>query len=417
MSRAAGTSSRAPCSPMPPTTGTTPRQPLAGDRRGGRGRTGARARRTGGVDALQPRGKRTCRAATGMPQSRRASTPSPSGRRATSTGSLFARGSRCARSPSRAARSSSSSRRIRASRRDKGWSPIRSTRGSSSTAIHLAFADAGLEPAFVPDVELRLPCFDMDHGGPSWLAAVDAVVGCWLEAGELDGVEEALSRMRVSLERSPPTNLAVVTEAVLLPPSSSPVAELLPTRSRQPSRRASSTLRGGARRLLAWSASLRVTRMRWAKPSGSSRLWACPPTPGRGHKLSPMSAIAADAPIAQPFEIVPVKALPMSARPRGSGRGHRPDSRWALDFFHVAGGGIWTAVDLFVGFVLGPILGRMSIPGTVELTEEADAEARADHSRARHDDARGRLPARAAQRDARHVVLAPCVGRRLLPRS
>jgi len=83
------------------------------------------------------------------------------------------------------------------------------------TAIHLAFADAGLEPAFVPDVELRLPCFDMDHGGPSWLAAVDAVVGCWLEAGELDGVEEALSRMRVSLERSPPTNLAVATEAVL----------------------------------------------------------------------------------------------------------------------------------------------------------------------------------------------------------
>jgi class 3 adenylate cyclase/tetratricopeptide (TPR) repeat protein len=83
------------------------------------------------------------------------------------------------------------------------------------TAIHLAFADAGLEPAFVPDVELRLPCFDMDHGGPSWLAAVDAVVGCWLEAGELDGVEEALSRMRASLERSPPTNLAVATEAVL----------------------------------------------------------------------------------------------------------------------------------------------------------------------------------------------------------
>ena len=83
------------------------------------------------------------------------------------------------------------------------------------TAIHLAFADGGLEPAFVPDVELRLPCFDMDHGGPSWLAAVDAVVGCWLEAGELDGVEEALSRMRASLERSPATKLAVATEALL----------------------------------------------------------------------------------------------------------------------------------------------------------------------------------------------------------
>jgi class 3 adenylate cyclase/tetratricopeptide (TPR) repeat protein len=83
------------------------------------------------------------------------------------------------------------------------------------TAIHLAFADAGLEPAFVPDVELRLPCFDMDHGAPSWLASVEAVVDCWLAAGELDGVEAALERMRASLDRSPPSSLAVATEALL----------------------------------------------------------------------------------------------------------------------------------------------------------------------------------------------------------
>jgi class 3 adenylate cyclase/tetratricopeptide (TPR) repeat protein len=83
------------------------------------------------------------------------------------------------------------------------------------TAMHLAFAEVGLEPAFVPDVELRLPCFDLDHGAPSWLAAVEAVVGCWLAAGELDGVEAALDRMRASLERLPPTNLAVSTEALL----------------------------------------------------------------------------------------------------------------------------------------------------------------------------------------------------------
>lgn len=83
------------------------------------------------------------------------------------------------------------------------------------TAIHLAFADIGLEPAFVPDVELRLPCFDMDHGGPSWLTAIDAVVGCWLDAGELDGVDAALARMRASLDRSPPTALSVATEALL----------------------------------------------------------------------------------------------------------------------------------------------------------------------------------------------------------
>ena len=42
---------------------------------------------------------------------------------------------------------------------------------------------------------------------------------------------------------------------------------------------------------------------------------------------------------------------------------------WALDFFHVVGGGMWTALDLFLGFVLGPILGRLSVPARAELTK------------------------------------------------
>jgi hypothetical protein len=33
---------------------------------------------------------------------------------------------------------------------------------------------------------------------------------------------------------------------------------------------------------------------------------------------------------------------------------------WALDFFHVVGGGLWTGIDLFVGFIIGPILGGLS---------------------------------------------------------
>src|SRR6202008_485315 len=41
---------------------------------------------------------------------------------------------------------------------------------------------------------------------------------------------------------------------------------------------------------------------------------------------------------------------------------------WSIDFFHVAAGGIWTALDLFLGFVIGPILGRLSIPARVEFT-------------------------------------------------
>ena len=44
------------------------------------------------------------------------------------------------------------------------------------------------------------------------------------------------------------------------------------------------------------------------------------------------------------------------------------DSKWPLTFFHVAGGAAWTIIDLFLGFVLGPIIGRMSIPARVEFT-------------------------------------------------
>jgi hypothetical protein len=41
---------------------------------------------------------------------------------------------------------------------------------------------------------------------------------------------------------------------------------------------------------------------------------------------------------------------------------------WALDFLHVAGGGLWTGIDLFVGLVVGPIIGRMSVPARVEFS-------------------------------------------------
>lgn len=44
------------------------------------------------------------------------------------------------------------------------------------------------------------------------------------------------------------------------------------------------------------------------------------------------------------------------------------NSLWALEFFHVAFGSAWTIVDLFLGLILGPVIGRMSIPSRVELT-------------------------------------------------
>jgi hypothetical protein len=42
---------------------------------------------------------------------------------------------------------------------------------------------------------------------------------------------------------------------------------------------------------------------------------------------------------------------------------------WGLEFFHVVGGGLWTGIDLFLGFIIGPVLGRMSIPARVEFSK------------------------------------------------
>jgi len=42
---------------------------------------------------------------------------------------------------------------------------------------------------------------------------------------------------------------------------------------------------------------------------------------------------------------------------------------WAVDFFHVVSGALWTAIDLFVGFIVGPILGKLSIPARMEFSK------------------------------------------------
>jgi hypothetical protein len=39
-----------------------------------------------------------------------------------------------------------------------------------------------------------------------------------------------------------------------------------------------------------------------------------------------------------------------------------------LMFLHVAAGAAWTIVDLFLGFILGPIMGRLSVPARIEFT-------------------------------------------------
>ncbi|MDA8208487.1 MAG: hypothetical protein M0Z92_05750 [Actinomycetota bacterium] len=45
------------------------------------------------------------------------------------------------------------------------------------------------------------------------------------------------------------------------------------------------------------------------------------------------------------------------------------NTHWAVDFFHVVSGALWTGVDLFVGFVIGPILGKLPIPARVEFSK------------------------------------------------
>jgi hypothetical protein len=72
---------------------------------------------------------------------------------------------------------------------------------------------------------------------------------------------------------------------------------------------------------------------------------------------------------ARDFQIVPTRGIPIViAVVVALVAAIASNNLWALVFFHVVGGGLWTGVDLFVGLILGPIIGRMSIPARVEFT-------------------------------------------------
>jgi hypothetical protein len=69
------------------------------------------------------------------------------------------------------------------------------------------------------------------------------------------------------------------------------------------------------------------------------------------------------------FQIVPRAGLPIVAIVLGlTIAGIAVNKVWPLTFLHVVGGAAWTVIDLFLGFVLGPIIGRLSIPARVEFT-------------------------------------------------
>ena len=84
-----------------------------------------------------------------------------------------------------------------------------------------------------------------------------------------------------------------------------------------------------------------------------------------------VAASTEHAPPPQPldFEIVPLKGLPIVAVIMALLIAAIASNKlWPLTFFHVAGGAAWTIIDLFLGLILGPIMGRMSIPARIEFT-------------------------------------------------
>ncbi len=89
-----------------------------------------------------------------------------------------------------------------------------------------------------------------------------------------------------------------------------------------------------------------------------------PPAPERAAAAPP------PGPIAIPdFEIVPrLGLIPVAIVFAGLVVAIAVNELWPLTFFHVAFGAAWTIIDLFLGFVLGPILGKLSGPARIEMT-------------------------------------------------
>jgi hypothetical protein len=68
------------------------------------------------------------------------------------------------------------------------------------------------------------------------------------------------------------------------------------------------------------------------------------------------------------IQVVPLRGLPVAAVAVIFVAASIAENwKWGLMFSHVVGGGLWTGIDLFVGLVIGPILGRLSIPARAEF--------------------------------------------------
>lgn len=82
-----------------------------------------------------------------------------------------------------------------------------------------------------------------------------------------------------------------------------------------------------------------------------------------------MADVLVTAPAKPKLQIVPLRGLPIVAVViAGLVAAIATNKLWPLEFYHVVGGGMWTALDLFLGLVIGPIMGKMSVAARMEFS-------------------------------------------------
>jgi hypothetical protein len=82
-----------------------------------------------------------------------------------------------------------------------------------------------------------------------------------------------------------------------------------------------------------------------------------------------MADVLVGAPSRPEVQIVPVRSLPVVAvLVAGLVAAIVTDKLWPLEFYHVVGGGMWTALDLFLGLVIGPIMAKMPVSARAEFS-------------------------------------------------
>jgi hypothetical protein len=82
-----------------------------------------------------------------------------------------------------------------------------------------------------------------------------------------------------------------------------------------------------------------------------------------------MADVLVTAPAKPKLQIVPLRGLPIVAVViAGLVATIAANKLWPLEFYHVVGGGMWTALDLFLGLVIGPIMAKMSVAARMEFS-------------------------------------------------